>query len=57
MSGAGPLQAANAREGLRASAPNLPAQAWTARRSAGSDSASACDASAVNDVTSVGALK
>jgi len=55
MSAAGPPQGANAPEGLTAAAPGLPAQTGTAGSGAASGSAAACKASAVHEVTSVGA--
>ena len=55
MSDAGPLQVAKAPEGLTAAAPGLPAQTGTAGRGAGSGRAAACKASAVHEVSSVGA--
>ncbi len=56
MSDAGPPQGARDPAGLRAAAPGLPAQAWTARRGAGSDDSAACKASEDTPVPSVGAL-
>ena len=56
LSAAGPPPGARAPEGLRAAAPDLPAQVGTARRGAGSGSAAACKASAAAPAASVGAI-